>query len=223
MSDKKKKLIYFILVLSLAVAFLVLYLLDNKPSVKSQDDAVTMLYKSIKPTIESDFQKAATQKEPEGEVISHYEKVQIIDWNANELDSLQILSPRKDFSLIRHKESDWSLRSERMNKKIPKSNNAIFKVENVFNHLITNDYFTKNYSDLAKYFEYPACTVIAFFKDGTQSKLTFIRIVTEMKEQNGKAKMETWVRVNEETVVYKATYNVLARFLVREQEFLKNY
>lgn len=223
MSDKKKKLIYFILVLSLAVAFLVLYLLDNKPSVKSQDDAVTMLYKSIKPTIETNFPEAGTQNEPEGEVISHYEKVQIIDWNANELDSLQILSPRKDFSLIRHKENDWSIRSVRINEKIPKSNNAIFKVENVFNNMITNDYFTENYSDLSKYFEYPACTVIAFFKDGTKSKITFIRIVTELEKQDSKAKMETWVRVNEETVVYKATYNVLARFLVKEQEFLKIY
>lgn len=221
MSDKKKSIIYFVLILTLATAFLTLYLLDSSPSVKSEDDAVTMLYKTIKP---------ATQNELETEEVNDddnpifYDEIRVVDWDLSTLDSLQILSPRKDFSLIRHDERKWSIRSARLNERIPGSNGAIFRVENVFKLLTTNDYNTVDYSELSRYFEYPACTVLAFFKDGSNKKLTFIRIMAEIDEElpdQQEDKLDTWVRINDETVVYKTTYNVLARFLVQEQEFLK--
>ena len=222
MTDKKKSIIYFVLILTLAVAFLTLYLLDNSPSLETEDDSVIVRYESIKPTAISDVNEMEIEVDKD-EDIHIYDEIQVIDWDIGRVDSLQILSPRKDFSLIRHNERDWSIRSVRLNERIPSSNNALFKVENVFNQLITNDYYTTDYSELSRYFEYPACTVLVFFKDGNNKKLTFIRTVAVIDEEipnQKKGQMDTWVRVNDETVVYKTTYNVLARFLVQEQEFL---
>ena len=92
----------------------------------------------------------------------------------------------------------------------------------MFDKFYTDNYQTRDYSDLAEYFENPICTVIANFNNGETEKITFIRI-EEFNTFSQKVIMTTWTRINEETVVYATTYNILERFLISENEFLKFY
>jgi hypothetical protein len=239
MDDKKKSIIYFIVILLLAVAFVVLYLLDSSITESEGQDAFTEVIENIKPALENDNNPSPNKQEEktesnknqdknldsDNETTVSYEEIKVINWDANEIDSVQIFSPRKDFTLINHGkagEKKWSIRSPRVNAKIASTNNALFKLLNVFTLFKTDNNLTRDYSEFSKYFEYPACTVVAHFKDGSQEKLTFIRIAG-YDEFMDKTKMMTWARVNEETLVYAATYNILERFLVAENLFLRIY
>ncbi len=223
MDDKKKRIIYLILVFILALAFITLYLLDNNMTKSEGKDAFSVVYETIEPALNNEVNDDTNTTNPEkSETTLNYEKVQIINWDISSIDSLQIFSQRKDFTLINHDEDRWSIRSVRLDEKIPKANRAKWRILNIFTHLITNNYLTKDYSELAKYFEYPICTVLSNFKDGTQQKLVFIRIA-EVNDSSQEVEMKTWIRVNDETVVYSVTYNTLERFLVQEKEFLKIY
>lgn len=234
MNEKKKSIIYFVIILLLAIAFVTLYLLDSNISESQGKDAFSNVVESLEPALHneaedqtnSDTKKSkSTGNEYEGksETIVNIDVVQVIDWEKSEIDSIQIFSQRKDFTLINHGqpgEKKWSIRSPRVDQKITSTNRALFKLLNVFKHFKTDNYKTQDYSQFAKYFEYPVCEVVANFKDGRQEKLTFIRIA-EYNEEKDETEMRTWVRVNEETVVYISTYNILERFLVAEKEFLK--
>lgn len=222
MDDKRKKIIYLSFMFVLSIAFISLYILDNNMTKSQGDDAFTVLYDTLEPTIKNNQDENDSQDLQKSESTYSYEQIQIIDWDENKIDSVEVFSQRKDYTLIHHGPRKWSIRSERLDEKIPKTNRAIFKLTNIFTHMITDNNLTKDYSEFAKYFEYPICTVISNFKDGTKEKLTFIRIA-QVNETSNEVEMKTWVRVNEETVVYATTYNTLERFLVAEKEFLKIY
>ncbi len=229
MEDKKKSIIYFIIILLLAVAFVALYLVDSSIVESQGDDAFTEVIESIKPALENGNDNLPNNDENydpnKSETIVNYEEIQVIDWDKNQIDSVQVFSQRKDFTLINHGkpgEKKWSIRSPRLDEKIPSSNNALFKLLNVFELFKTDNNLTRDYSEFAKYFEYPICTVVANFKDGRKEKITFIRIAV-YDEFSDQTKMKTWARVNEETVVYAGTYNILERFLVAEELFLRIY
>lgn len=236
MDDKKKSVIYFLLILVLATAFIVLYLLDSNMTKSEGDDAFTTVVKSMKETSESinaadsdnnDNKENMIEKDaekPDNNVIE-YEEIKVIEWDRNDIDSIQVFSKRKDFSLINHGlpgEKKWSIKSVRLDEKIPPSNRALFKLLNVFEYFKTDNSMTKDYSEYAKYFDYPVCTIIVHFKDSSSRKLSFIRIAGYNNILD-RDEMQTWARVDEETVVYAATYNILERFLVAESEFLKIY
>ncbi len=229
MDEKKKSIIYFIVILLLALAFIVLYLLDSSIEESQGSDAITGVIESIKPALENQTSESSDEDNeetlPKSETVINYEEVKIIDWDVNKIDSIQVYSQRKNYTLINHGktgEKKWSIRSVRVEQKIVKSNNALFKLLNVFEHFKTDNNLTRDYSEFSKYFEYPICTIVVNFKDGRTEKLTFIRIAG-YNEILDKTQMMTWVRVNEETVVYSSTYNLLERFLVAEEEFLKLY
>jgi hypothetical protein len=229
MDEKKKKIIYFSLIFVMAIAFVILYLLDTDISKSEGSDAFTVYYNALEPSLDSDADnenveestKNSTSVKESGSTYL-YEEVQIINWDESKIDSLQIFSQRKDFTLIYHGPLKWSIRSPRLYEKIPKTNRAMFRITNVFNKLTTDNYLTKDYSEFAKYFEYPICTVVANFQDGTKSTIAFIRIA-QVNDKTDEVEMKTWVRANDDTVVYATSYNILERFLVLEKEFLKPY
>lgn len=228
MNEKKKKLIYFNIIILLAIAFTTLYLMDKDIKKSEGKDAFSSILESIEPAINDDQTDPTTGDEAkskaisDGESYSTSDRVQIINWDKTKIDSIQIFSQRNNFTLIRHGERKWSLRSVRVEQNIVKTNHALFRLTNMFDKFYTDNYQTRDYSEFAKYFENPICTVIANFKNGETEKMTFIRI-EEFDDYNQKVMMKTWTRINEETVVYAATYNILERFLISEKEFLKFY
>lgn len=223
MTEKKKKIIYFIIILVMTLAFITFYSLDNNIAKAEGDDAFSVISKPFKAALnDKDEEPADSTASEESFADLAYEKIQVFTWEKNDIDSLQIFSQRKNFTLINHGPKNWSIRSARLNEKIPKANNAIFKLLNVFTHLTSDNKLTRDYSELAKYFDYPICTITASFKNGTKGKLTFIRIA-ELNKFTNETEMKTWLRVNKETVVYATSYNTLERFLVNEEDFLKTY
>jgi hypothetical protein len=220
MNEKSKKNIYFGIIILLAIAFTSLYLMDKDIHRSEGKDAFSSVMGSMEPAI-TDNQVASTSGDEEESYLNS-DKVQVINWDKSKIDSIQIFSQRNNFTLIRHGERKWSLRSVRVEQKIVKTNHAIFRLTNMFDKFYTDNYQTRDYSELAEYYENPICTVIANFNDGKTEKMTFIRI-EEFNTFSQKVKMTTWTRINEETVVYATTYNTLERFLISEKEFLKFY
>lgn len=229
MNEKKKKIIYFGLMLLLAVAFISLYLLDGNVAKSEGKDAFSSLIEAIEPTI-NDNQADDTQTiEPQEIETSEYgksylksDRIQIVNWDKSKVDSIQVFSPRNKFTLINQGRNSWSVRSVRIQENIPKTNRALFRLLNMFDHLYTDNNLTKDYSEYAEYFENPYCKVIVNFNDGTTKQMTFIGI-EEYDDFSQKVIMKYWTRVNEETVVYAILFNSLERFLVSENEFLKIY
>ena len=229
MNEKKKKIIYFSIIIILAIAFTILYLMDKDIQKSEGKDAFSSVLESIEPVLNDNQVAPTTGDKPRSKTISDEEgsyissdKVLVINWDKTKIDSIQIFSQRNNFTLIRHGERKWSLRSVRVEQKIVKTNHALFRLTNVLDKFYTDNYQTRDYSDYAKYYENPICTVIANFNNGETEKMTFIRI-KEFDEFSQKVIMNTWTRINEETVVYAATYNILERFLISEKEFLKFY
>lgn len=229
MCEKKKKIIYFSIIILLAFTFTALYLMDNDIHKSEGKDAFSNVLDSLEPALSDTQAPSSTSDnsqnaEPElvKESIVNSDKVLVINWDKTKLDSVQVFSQRNNFTLIYHGVKKWSLRSARVEENITSTNHALFRLTNIFTRFYTDNYQSKDYSELAPYFENPICTVIANFNNGKTEKMTFIRI-KEFDEFSQKEVLNTWTRINEETVVYIATYNILERFLVSENEFLKFY
>jgi len=226
MNEQKKKIIYFIIIALIAVAFIVLYLMDT--SIKKSDDSFfTDIFNISESPIPNDSSSVIASKNSsslDNPAISQsyheLDEIKVIDWNEAEVDSIFIDSPRNKFTLTRHGFKMWAIKSTRINEKIPRTNYAIFRLLNIFQHFVTDNNLTRDYSEMAEYFEKPICTVVTYFKDGTVGKLTFIRI-EEYDSFHKENRLKTWTRVNDQTVVYATSFNILERFIVSENEFLK--
>ncbi|MBI9032601.1 hypothetical protein JEZ13_11455 [bacterium] len=226
MNEQKKKIIYFIIIALIAVAFIVLYMMDT--SIKKSDDSFfTDIFNISESPIPNDSSSVIASKNSsslDNSAISQsyheLDEIKVIDWNEVDVDSIYVDSNRNKFTLTRHGFKKWAIKSVRIDEKIPSSNNAIFRLLNVFQHFFTDNNLTRNYSEMSIYFEKPICTVKTYFKDGTVGTLTFTRI-EEYDRFHKENRLKTWVRVNDQTVVYATSFNILERFIVSETEFLK--
>ncbi|OQY38122.1 MAG: hypothetical protein B6226_04095 [Candidatus Cloacimonetes bacterium 4572_65] len=195
-------------------------MLDKDPIVSEGDDAVTLVRKSIKPNPE--FAMPQPDSMVAGVNITP-EMIQVIKWDKANVDSLNVYSTRKNYSISKIKTDQWNYRSSNISMEINKANDALFKLLNVFEHFKSASTATKDYSNYSKYFENPVCTVTAFFDNGKSQKISFIRIAKEKPTSLSfkNPQMDTYVRVDNDSVIYATTYNILARFLVSEKTFTR--
>jgi len=239
MNENRKKIIYLCIIIFLAVAFVILYSTDKTNQDSKSQIAFSDIFQTIEPAfsanndnqnrsssdnINNETNNETNNDDEVDEAIPYnkFEKVQVINWDEAQVDSIRVSNPRNKFTLTRHGYRKWMINSVRIDAKVPRANRAIFRILNIFKHFFADYSLTRDYSELSEHFEKPICTVLVYFKDGTVEKLTFIRI-EEYNEIFKEYKLKTWVRINEETVVYSTVFNTLERFLVSENEFLKLY
>lgn len=235
MPSKFKRVGYFIFLMLMIGVFIGLYIYDQ-PKISEKDDAFMTLFKFLDPehnyyeTVEKENDqdhKNNQVEKPERALnkteTSQRDTLSLLNLEAKDISFIRVKSSRTNYTLIRKGYRRWIAEKNGSEIKVPRSNNKIFRITNIIKYLVVNTDYSRDYSDYAPYFEKPMCEVTVSSAKGKFYKMTFIRIPTEIKNRFIMAKFEYYVRLNDESIIYKVTYNSLERFLVDYDEFAKIY
>ncbi len=214
MSDKTKKIIYFSLLFILGAAFVILYNLDK--TIETDGQSIVDVATKWIPVDEDTQTNTAESDSLDSENYYKNETVTPFKYDLDDISEIKVTSDYYNYTLSQEKAKNWMYVSENLTCNVKRNNNSLNKLRNILFNIKADNYGTKDYSDYSRYFEKPLLTAKLTFKDKSTHTLQFIRIEDQVRHMADSGK-RTYVRVDDDTVIYFIVYSNVQRFMITDE------